>query len=168
MLILFDKYLDTLRVEQNLKYSIPTGVVDSTVAFEKVLNSAVDDVTTILMADLTEKAQFYQDMAITTGVFSLHSNFRRAVKQLSSKVANNAHHASKLIERSYQSFVYGQEALFYWRVSGINTCAWCYANEAMGAMPLSYWGVDHINGRCWLEPANPNEYSDEYKDLMGW
>lgn len=168
LLILFNDYLDTLRVEQNQKYEIPSNVVDSTIDFEKVLGSAADSVTDILKADLTEKAQFYQDMAITTGAFSLHSNFRRAIKQLTSKISNNAHHARKLIEREYLVFVYGQEALFYWKVKGVNTCEWCYANEAMGAMPLSYWGVDHINGNCWLEPANPNEYSEEYKKLKGW
>ena len=133
-----------------------------------MINSAVDSVTNSLYSDLKEKAQFYQDMAITTGVFSLHSNFRRAVKELESKISNNAHHGSKLIEREYLSFVYGQEALFYWRVTGVNTCAWCYDNAAMGAMPLSYWSVDHINGRCWLEPEKPNEYSDEYKMIRGW
>ena len=168
LLILFNEYLEEIRLEQNLEYAIPEGIVDSTVDFEKVINSSVDTVTDNLKSDLKEKAQFYQDMAVVTGVFSLHSNFRRAVKNLASKISNNANHGRKLIEREYLVFVYGQEALFYWRVSGINTCAWCYANEAMGAMPLSYWGVDHINGRCWLEPANPNEFSEEYKELMDW
>lgn len=166
LLILFNDFIDSVRVDQNLKYGIPANVVDSDVDFEKVLYSVVDDVTQTLQADLNEKAQFYIDLAITTGVFSLHSNFRKAIQQLDNKLRNNAFHATKLVERDYLTFVYGQEALFYWRVSGRNTCEWCYANEAMGAMPLSYWGVDHINGGCTLEPANPDEYSKEYTDLI--
>lgn len=166
LLLLFNDYLDSIRVEQNLKYSIPPNIVDSTVDFEKVLDSVVDDVTQTLQADLNEKAQFYVDMAITTGMFSLHSNFRRAIQQIDSKIRNNAHHATKLVERNYLAFVYGQEALFYWRVSGRNTCEWCYANEAMGAMPLSYWGVDHINGACTLIPVDPDAFSEEYMDLI--
>jgi hypothetical protein len=76
-------------------------------------------------------------------------------------VANNAHHVEKVVERDYLTFVYGQEALFRWRCSGINTCAWCYEIEAMGAMPLSWFPVDHINGRCVLIPENPDKFSDE-------
>ena len=165
VLLLFKDYVDGLRAEQDVKYNIPADTVDSEVDFTEVLYSVIDNVTDTLKSDLTEKAQFYVNMAVTTGVFSLHSNFRNSIKQLDSKIRNNAHHATKLIERSYLSFVYGQDALFYWRVSGINTCEWCYANERMGAMPLSYWGVDHINGRCMLEPANPDEYSKEYIQL---
>ena len=76
------------------------------------------------------------------------------------------HHIRKIMERKYQEFVYGQEALFTWQCSGINTCAWCYEIEAKGAMPLSWFPIDHINGRCKLKPVNPDEYSEEYKRLF--
>lgn len=166
LLILFNKYLEELQAEQNLEYNIPSNVVQTTVEFETVLDKSVDTVTKTLQSELEEKAQFYRDMAVTTGMFSLHSNFRRAVKNLGNKISNNAHHAKKVVERDYLTFVYGQEALFYWRCSGINTCAWCYEIEAMGAMPLSWFPVDHINGRCTLVPVKPDEFSEEYNNLI--
>ena len=168
ILVLFNKYFDEMSAEYDLKYQIPSGTIEQSIDIENVINSGVDSVTDTLYSDLKNKADFYQDVAITTGMFSLHSNFRRAIKKLTNVVKNNAQYASNVIERDYLSFVHGQEALFFWKVSGINTCAWCYEMEAMGAMPLSWFPVDHPNGRCWLEPANPTEYSDEYKEIRGW
>ena len=165
---LFNSYILEIQKTQDIEYVLPTGVVETSIDIVPVIESGVDSVTDTLYADLKNKADFYKELAIITGQFSLHSNFRRAIRKLGNVVANNAHHAKKVIEREYLSFVYGQEALFYWRCSGINTCAWCYSIEAMGAMPLSWFPVDHINGNCVLEPANPDKFSDEYTELRGW
>lgn len=165
---LFSSYVLEVQKIQDIEYVLPTGVVETTIDIAPVLESGVDSVTATLYADLKNKADFYKELATTTGQFSVHSNFRRAVKKLRNVVSNNAHHVEKVIERDYMIFVYGQEALFRWRCSGINTCAWCYEIEAMGAMPLSWFPVDHINGRCVLIPDNPDEYSDEYKEIRGW
>lgn len=165
---LFTSYILEVQRTQDIEYVLPTGVVETSIDIVPVIESGIDSVTDTLYADLKNKADFYKELAITTGTFSLHSNFRRAIKKLGNVVANNAHHAKKVIEREYLSFVYGQEALFYWRCSGINTCAWCYEIEAMGAMPLSWFPVDHINGMCVLVPANPDKYSDEYMEIRGW
>ena len=168
LVTLFTSYILEVQKIQDMEYVLPTGVVETTIDIVPVIESGVDSVTDTLYADLKNKADFYKELAITTGAFTVHSNFRRAIKKLQSVVANNAHHVEKVIERDYMLFVYGQEALFRWRCSGINTCAWCYEIEAMGAMPLSWFPVDHINGRCVLIPDNPNEYSDEYKEIRGW
>lgn len=168
LLSLFSEYVSKVQNELDIQYVIPTGTVESDFDLETVINSGVDVVTTQLYSDLKNKADFYRDVAITTGMFSLHSNFRRAVKRLSDVIRNNAQYTENRIIRSYLGFVYGQEKLFYWRVSGRNTCAWCYEMEAMGAMPLSWFPVDHPNGNCWLEPVIPDDYSDEYIILRGW
>lgn len=168
LLSLFATYIGDVQNELDLEYVIPTGTVKTDVDLETTINSAVDTVTDTLYVDLKNKANFYRDVAITTGMFSLHSNFRRAIKRLSNHIDYNAQYTKNRITREYQSFVYGQEALFYWRVSGRNTCAWCYEMEAMGAMPLSWFPVDHPNGNCWLEPVLPDVYSDEYVELRGW
>ena len=167
LLVLFNNYIESLANDFDLMYDLPTGIVSPAFDIETVINSAVDSVTATLYADLKNKADFYKELSITTGVFSLHSNFRRAIKKLRNVISNNAHHVEKVVEREYLSFVYGQEAMFRWRVTGINTCNWCYEMEAMGAMPLSWFPVDHIHGRCWLEPVKPNEYSDEYMQILG-
>ena len=168
LLSLFSDYVSKVQNELDIQYVIPTGTVESDFDLEKVIDSGVDMVTTQLYSDLKNKADFYREVAITTGMFSLHSNFRRAVKRLTDVIRNNAQYTENRITRSYLEFVYGQEKLFYWRVSGINTCAWCYEMEAMGAMPLSWFPVDHPNGRCWLEPVIADDYSDEYIVLRGW
>lgn len=168
LVTLFLSYIVEVQKIQDIEYVLPTGTVETKIDIEPVIESGVDSVTDTLYADLKNKADFYKELAITTGTFSLHSNFRRAVKKLRNVVANNAHHVEKIIERDYMLFVYGQEALFKWKCSGINTCAWCYEIEAMGAMPLSWFPVDHINGRCVLIPVKPDEYSDEYKEIRGW
>lgn len=168
LMSLFVSYIDDVQGELDLEYVIPTGTITTDVDLKTVIDSAVDTVTDTLYADLKNKATFYKDVAITTGMFALHSNFRRAIKRLTNHIDYNAQYTRNRITREYQSFVYGQEALFYWRVSGINTCAWCYEMEAMGAMPLSWFPVDHPNGMCWLEPVLPDVYSDDYIEIRGW
>jgi hypothetical protein len=168
LLGLFASYIEEVQLDLDLEYTIPKGTVETDVDLEATIDSAVDTVTDTLYADLKNKATFYKEVAITTGMFALHSNFRRAIKRLTNHIDYNAQYTRNRLTRAYQSFVYGQEALFYWRVSGINTCAWCYDMEAMGAMPLSWFPVDHPNGMCWLEPVLPDVYSDEYLELRGW
>ena len=167
LIVLFTKYFEELSNELDLKYNLPSNEVKVDVDFEAVINSGVDSVTDTLYTDLKNKADFYKDVAIVTGVFTLHSNFRRALKKLTNVIDYNAQYARNVVEREYMSFIYGQEALFQWNVTGVNTCAWCYEMASMGAMPLSWFPVDHPNGGCWLTPANPDEYSDRYKDITG-
>lgn len=168
LISLFATYIGEVQNELDLEYVIPSNYIKTDVDLETVIDSAVDTVTDTLYVDLKNKANFYRDVAITTGMFSLHANFRRAIKRLANHIDYNAQYTRNRITREYQSFVYGQEALFYWRVSGRNTCAWCYEMEAMGAMPLSWFPVDHPNGNCWLVPVLPDVYSDEYVELRGW
>lgn len=168
LIYLFTNYVIDVQNRLDVEYVIPTGTITSDFDLEAVIDSGVDAAISQLYNDLKNKADFYRDVAITTGMFSLHSNFRRAVKRLTNVIDYNAQYTRNRIERSYLEFVYGQEALFYWKVSGINTCPWCYDLESMGAMPLSWFPVDHPNGRCWLEPVLPDVYSDEYVTLRGW
>ena len=165
--ILFAEYLEGVQAELNLYYGMPAGTVETSIKLDEVLNSGIDAVTSTLYTDLKNKADFFKDIN-TTGNFSLHSNFRRAIKKLNGVAENTAQSAKNMVTREYMSFVYGQEALFNWRVAGRNTCAWCYEMEAMGPMPLSWFPIDHVNGHCRLEPVNPDEYSDEYLKLKGW
>lgn len=167
LLVLFDSYVTSLTTEYDLYWKIPNGIVTAEFELIDLINSGVDSVTSTLYSELKDKADFYTLLSETTGSFSPHSNFRRAVKRLSNQVDFKSHHIRNLVERKYQEFVYGQEALFQWVVSGINTCAWCYEIAEMGAMPLSWFPVDHVNGRCRLVPVNPDEYSDEYNKLRG-
>jgi len=168
LLVLFSAYIGSLTTELDLTWKLPTDTVKIKLELEELINSGIDSVTSTLYSDLKDKADFYTLLAMTTGAFSPHSNFRRAVKKLANQIDFKGHHIKKTIERKYDEFVYGQDALFTWHCTGINTCAWCYEIEAKGAMPLSWFPLDHINGRCWIEPVYPDEYSEEYTNLMGW
>lgn len=159
--VLFNEYVEELTTELAVKWNIPVTTVDVALDIDVLVDGAIDTVTNSLYYDLKDKADFYKVMD-TSGKFVPHSNFRRALKRLKNQVDYKAQSIEKQIDRKYLEFVYGQEALFYWRCSGINTCAWCYEIEAMGAMPLSWFPVDHVNGRCWLEPVLPDVYSDDY------
>ena len=172
LIFLFAEFVENISFDLSIHYDIPLTALEKEMLdlkrdIENNIVSSVDAVTNTLYYDLKDKADFYKDMALTTGTFSLHSNFRRAIRKLTNAVDFTAQYAEKRAERKYLEFVYGQEALFVWKVSGINTCPWCYEMEAMGAMPISWFPTDHPNGRCWLEPVNPTEYSDEYKKLKG-
>lgn len=166
LLVLFNSFMTSIVTEYDATWKIPNGTVDIAIEMEELINSGIDSVTSMLYYDLKDKADFYTVLSDTTGTFSPHSNFRRAVKRLANQVDFKGHHIRKIIDRKYNEFVYGQEALFTWHCSGINTCAWCYSIEAMGAMPLSWFPLDHINGRCVLKPVYPDEYSEEYKRLI--
>lgn len=166
LMVLFSSFIATLATEYDIAYQIPANTVKVPIELAELINSGIDSVTAMLYYDLKDKADFYTELSLTTGAFSPHSNFRRAIKKLVNQVDFKGHHIRKIMERKYQEFVYGQEALFTWHCSGINTCAWCYEIEAKGAMPLSWFPIDHINGRCKLKPVNPDEYSEEYKRLF--
>lgn len=167
LLILLSSYVTSLTAEYNVQWMIPSGKVNAEVELTELINSGIDAVTSTLYSDLKDKADFYTLLSETTGTFSPHSNFRRAVKKLANQVDFKGHHIRNLVERNYLGFVYGQEALFKWVVSGVNTCAWCYEIASMGAMPLSWFPVDHVNGHCVLVPVNPDVYSEEYNQLRG-
>ena len=166
LLVLFTEYVLKLSTDLDAEWKIPTGTVSISLELEEIINSGLDSVITMLYYDLKDKADFYTKLALTTGSFSPHSNFRRAIKKLTNQIDFKGHHIQKVINRKYDEFVYGQDAQFYWVCSGINTCAWCYEIESVGAMPLSWFPLDHINGRCVLKPVYPDVYSEEYKRLI--
>ena len=111
LLVLLSDYMDSVSSDYDLEYDLPSHIVDTKVDLEEIIDAGVDSVTDTLYADLKDKATFYKEMAITTAMFSLHSNFRRAVRKLSNVVDYNSQYLAKRIDRSYNEFVYGQEAL---------------------------------------------------------
>lgn len=163
-----DNYIELVQEKYDAKYKLPYGKVEAEVYYDDIINSGVDTVVDTLYNDIRHKADFYNSMTLTTGIFTIEANFRRAIKRLSDIISNNAHHGEKIVERKYLEFVYGEDALFDWIPSGINTCPWCYAIAEECPLPLSSLPVDHINGRCSIVPHYPDKYSTEYVDLMGW
>jgi len=162
LLVLFTEYMNILTTNLDVKWNIPTGTVTIPLELKEIIDTGVDSVTNTLYYDLLDKAVYYTELSMTTGAFSPHGNFRRAIKRLTNQVTFKGHSIRKIIERKYDEFVYGQEALGRWVCRGVNTCAWCYEIEAMGAMPLSWFPIDHINGNCRIVMENPNGYSEEY------
>ena len=166
---IFMDYTDELEEEQDQLWFIPYHYeVEVDLSFDDLLSAGVDGITDRLYDDILSKANYYAIMPITTGVFSVYSNFRRAIKELTNLVDYNAQNGKKIIERIYLEFVYGEDALFDWITSGRNTCEWCYYIESLNPQPLRALPVDHVNGGCVVRPHSPLDYSDEYKKLRGW
>lgn len=160
--VLLIEFINQKNIEYASEWNMPSDIIDIDFEIDEIIDSGIDSVTDTLYADLKDKSDFYKYVATSVGIFSPHSNFRRALKKLTNAVEFRTDYIGKLVERDYLEFVYGQEALFTWHCTGINTCAWCYEIEAMGAMPLSWFPIDHIRGRCWKEPLDPDNFSDEY------
>ena len=167
LLVLFTSFITEVTAEYDALWNIPTNEVQIAIELEELIDSGIDSVVMMLYYDLKDKADFYTGLSMTTGSFSPHSNFRRAIRKLTNQIDYKGHHILKIIDRKYNEFIYGQDALFKWVCSGINTCEWCYEIEAKSPMPLSWFPVDHINGRCKLVPVNPDEYSEEYRKVIG-
>lgn len=162
LLVLFNEYVSILTNNLDAKWKIPTGTVTIPLELAEIINSGMDSVTNILFYELMDNATYYTELSMTTGSFSPHGSFRRAIRRLTNQVDFKGHDIRKIIDRKYDEFVYGQEALGKWVCSGRNTCDWCYMIEAMGTMPLSWFPIDHINGECKIVMENPNVYSEEY------
>ena len=167
LIVLMNNYESKVVNEYNIEYIIPDTLVELDFDLTDSLKYAIDDVVNQLCSELRNKASYFE-VATVAGSFSLHSNFRRAIKRLSQNVEFNAQHAKKLINRTFLGFVHGEDALYDWIPSGINTCAWCYMIADRSPMPLSMLPVDHINGRCKIKLHTPDVYSDEYKKIRGW
>lgn len=167
LLVLMNNYEDKLLADGNIEYVIPDGVVGVDFDLTESLKNGINDIVDQLDSESRSKASFFA-VATVAGSFSLHSNFRRAIKRLTQNVEFNAQFAKKLIDRTFLKFVHGEEALYDWIPSGINTCPWCYMIADRSPMPLSMLPVDHINGRCKIRLHTPDVYSDEYKEIRGW
>lgn len=168
---LLKDYIDKIKLDQYTKYDIPQGIVDVNERFGDVIDSSVDAVINQLKDDVATKAHYYSIFMMpqtsTSLTFNMNSNFRRFVDRFKDGIDFNFQAVKGTIERKYLSFVYGENALFYWVPSGRNTCAWCYMIADMGAMPLSAFPKDHPNGACQLIPANPDKYSNIYQAIRG-
>lgn len=167
VLAMIDEYLEDVHADLNSKYEIPHGTVESEVDIAQVITSGIDAAVTTFTQDIQNKSEFYK-LPLVTGAFALEENVRVFARRLTNVINFNTQHANKCVVRAFELFVYGQDALATWNVTGVNTCAWCYELASLGARPLSWFPVDHINGGCWIEIVNPNSYSDEYKKVRGW
>ena len=167
LLVLMNEYQDGVISDNNVEYVIPDGTVDIDFDLTDSLKDGIDDIINQLGSEARSKASYFS-VATVAGAFSLHSNFRRAVKRLSQTVDFNAQFAKKLIDRTFLGFVHGEDALYDCIVSGINTCPWCYMIADQSPMPFHMLPVDHIHGRCRVRVHDPSVYSDEYKKIRGW
>lgn len=167
VLAMINEYIEDTHIDLNRDYEIPYGTVQSDVDITSVITSGIDSAVNTFSYDIQNKSDFYK-LPLTTGVFAIEENIRLFARKLTNVINFNTQHAKKCIVRDFELFVYGQDALATWNVTGVNTCAWCYYLAGLGARPISWFPVDHPNGGCWLEIVNPDEYSMEYKKIRGW
>ena len=156
-----DEYVSYLQSVYALKYvdEDTSGVVFDD--YKPVLDSMVDAMIYQLYYDAYGKAVYYESMMGKFAKdYNINSNVRRLVKRLVNGFNNNFQAIHGGVERKFLEFVYGEDHLFYWVPSGVNTCAWCYMLADLGPLPLKEFPKDHPNGNCRLVPIE--EYFDDF------
>lgn len=116
------------------------------------INQLKDDV-------LTKAASFKAGMGVK-GDFNLKANFKRALKRTKNFVKFNGQFAKQKITRAVQKMRYGADMLYFWVVTGINTCQKCYSLATLPARRIEDWPYDHPNGRCKLVPVKDTATDD--------
>lgn len=159
----FNTCFDDLVDEQNNLWSLPVDfVLVEHWQWREVFKYRVDAILDKLFGDIYSKAVYYRDFPMPAGSFQVESDFKRSIRGLTNLVDYNTGNTVKWVEREYLVFVYGEDALFNWICSGVNTCEWCYSVERGNPYRLSELPLDHINGHCKIVPVYPDDFTDDY------
>ena len=142
-------------------YSIPEGYVDMDYTMLDLMEDSIDGLVSQLHNELKVKAKFFRDN-MSKDSFDVLPNFKRAVKKLIDAVGSNLIHGKEKSKRNVYKFVYGEDKLYRWLTANDNkVCSWCLAQQSLPPRTIDEIPLDHMHGRCELEPIDYN-YSNEY------
>ena len=146
-------------------FNIPTGYVDMDYTMLDLMSDSIDNLITQLHGELKVKAKFFRDN-MSKDNFDVLPNFKRAVKKLIDAVGSNLIHGKEKSKRNTYEFVYGEDKLYRWLTANDDkVCAWCRVQESLPPRTLAEMPLDHMCGRCELEPIDYT-YSDEYYVML--
>lgn len=167
-----DAYIEDLLYKTMLSFNL-TQDMQSKVVLEydigitlEVTESTLTAILEQLRQDIKTKALVWQDQQHNVDDFNIRANYNRATKRLTDAVKYYTTTTRQKVSRAVQKYVYGDNMLYNWVCLGRNPCEWCIENSKSPPRKVDEWELDHINGHCALIPAT-EEYSDEYKKLMG-
>lgn len=142
-------------------YSIPTGYVDMDYSMLDLMEDSIDNLVSQLHGELKVKAKFFRDN-MSKDTFDVLPNFKRAVKKLIDGVGSNLIHGKEKSKRNAYKFIYGEDKLYNWlTMNDDKVCSWCLAQQSLPPRTIDEMPLDHMHGRCELEPIDYT-YSDEY------
>ena len=142
-------------------YSIPDGYVDMDYSMLELIEDGIDGLVSQLGNELKVKAKFFRDN-MSKDSFDVLPNFKRAVRKLIDTVGSNLIHGKEKSKRNVYKFVYGEEKLYRWLTANDDkVCDWCLAQQSLPPRTIDEMPLDHMHGRCELEPIDYT-YSDEY------
>ena len=142
-------------------YSIPDGYVDMDYSMLELLEDGIDNLVSQLHGELKVKAKFFRDN-MSKDTFDVLPNFKRAVRKVIDTVGSNLIHGKERSKRNVYEFVYGEDKLYRWLTANDDkVCSWCLAQQSLPPRTIDEMPLDHIHGRCELEPIDYT-YSDDY------
>lgn len=146
-------------------YSIPVGYIDMDYTMLDLMTDSIDNLINQLHGELKVKAKFFKDN-MSKDTFNILPNFKRAVKRLIDAVGSNLIHGKEKSKRNVYKFVYGRDKLYYWLTANDDkVCSWCLMQQSLPPRTIDEMPLDHIHGRCELEPIDYS-YSDEYYVML--
>ena len=146
-------------------FNIPTGYVDMDYTMLDLMSDSIDNLINQLYGELKVKAKFFRDN-MSKDNFDVLPNFKRAVRKLVDAVGSNLIHGKEKSKRNTYEFVYGEDKLYRWLTANDDkVCAWCRVQESLPPRTLAEMPLDHMWGRCELEPIDYT-YSDEYYVML--
>lgn len=142
-------------------FSIPDGYVSIDTSMIEIMEDSINGLTNQLRDELKVKSKFFRDN-MSKDSFDILPNFKRAVKKLVDAVGSNLIWGKEKTKRNTYKFVYGKDKLYRWLTANdLKVCQWCLAQQSLPPRTLDEIPLDHIHGRCELEPIDYT-YSDEY------
>ena len=142
-------------------FSIPDSYVAMDYTMLDLMTDSIDNLVSQLGGELKVKAKFFRDN-LSKDNFNVLPNFKRAVNKLVDAVGSNLIHGKEKSKRNVYEFVYGEDKLYRWMTANDDkVCAWCLAQQSLPPRTLAEMPLDHMWGRCELEPIDYT-YSDDY------
>ena len=146
-------------------YSVPLSYVDMDYSMLGLMEDSIENLVNQLHGELKVKAKFFRDN-LSKDNFDVLPNFKRAVRKLVDGVGSNLIHGKEKSKRNVYKFVYGEDKLYRWLTANDDkVCSWCRMQESLPPRTLDETPLDHMWGRCELEPIDYT-YSDEYYVML--
>ena len=142
-------------------YNIPDGYVDMDYSMLEIMEDSIIGLINNLRDEIKVKSKFFKDN-MSKDNFNLLPNFKRAVRKLIDAVGSNLIHGKEKSKRNVYEFVYGEDKLYRWITANDDkVCAWCRVQESLPPRTLREMPLDHMWGRCDIDPIDYT-YSDDY------
>lgn len=146
-------------------FNVPSSYVEMDYSMLDLMTDSIDNLISQLHGELKVKAKFFRDN-LSKDNFDVLPNFKRAVRKLVDAVGSNLIHGKEKSKRNVYEFVYGEDKLYRWLTANDDkVCAWCRMQESLPPRTLDEMPLDHMWGRCELEPIDYT-YSDEYYVML--